>query len=130
VCCRCVTEPGSWVALSVEQSDKTAAAAAMVACASVAGLPSVMIVKDLYAATREVEGKMRELLNGFDKIGHRITPHFLAGGMRQWAEWETPEHAESFKRCEGMAKHCFLVLTILRITFFTLRCLNAVAGVA
>ena len=59
---RCVMEPGSWILLSSEQSNKTAAIAAICTAAYVARKPCIVAVKDGYSNVQGMADKLRKLL--------------------------------------------------------------------
>lgn len=94
---RCVEEPGSWVLLSVPQSNKTAAAACIGLAAGLKEFPFVMIVKDLYSNVKTLEKKIDDLVQGRKRqFGSAPTVVFLAGGPRQWEIFSTPIHHREF----------------------------------
>lgn len=82
---RTIAEPGSWVLLSPEQSNKTSAIATIVGIASLKKLPSIVIVKDLYSSTRDLaENKLERYLRAFEAADKNIQVEFVAGGQGKW----------------------------------------------
>lgn len=82
---RTISEPGSWVLLSPEQTNKTSAIATIVGMASLKGLPSIVIVKDLYSSTRDLaENKLEKYLKAFEAVSKHIRVEFLAGAQSRW----------------------------------------------
>lgn len=68
--------------MSTEQSNKTAAIAAICLAAFVLGKPCVVLAKDSYANVSEMSGKLKDWIPAMAEF----EVQFLAGGERAWKE--------------------------------------------